>query len=68
MDKDVKAVGPANIQFDKGSGNFIINIPGPLEDTFYSSADPKVIQFYIRSKAIDKIPYGEASNERINVK
>lgn len=67
MNKDIKVVGPSNIQFDKASGNFIINIPGPLEDTFYSGTDPKVIQFYIRSKAVDKIPYGEESNERINV-
>ena len=67
MAKDIKVVGPANIQFDKGTGNFIVNIPGPLEDVFYSGADPKVIQFYIRSKAVDKIPYGVESNERINV-
>jgi hypothetical protein len=26
-----------------------------------------LIQFYIRSKAVDKIPYGVASNDRINV-
>ena len=37
------------------------------EDCIYSGADPKVNQFYIRSKAIDKIPYGQESNERINV-
>jgi hypothetical protein len=67
MAKDVKVVGPANIQFDKSSGNFIINLPGPLEDVFYSGSEPKVIQFYIRSKAVDKIPYGVESNERINV-
>lgn len=50
MNKDIKAVGPMNIQFDKGSGNFIINIPGPLENLFFCQADPKLIQFYIRSK------------------
>jgi hypothetical protein len=67
MSKDIKVVGPQNVQFDKASGNFIINIPGPLDDLFYSGSDPKVIQFYIRSKAVDKIPYGVESTERINV-
>lgn len=50
MAKDVKAVGPGAIQYDKASGNFIINLSGPLEDVFYNGPDPKVIQFYIRSK------------------
>lgn len=50
MAKDVKAVGPGAIQYDKASGNFIINLAGPLEDVFYNGPDPKVIQFYIRSK------------------
>ena len=43
MNKDIKAIGPANIQFDKASGNFIVNIPGPLENLFFCSADPKLI-------------------------
>lgn len=67
MNKDVKAVGPADIQFDKGSGNFIVNIPGPLENLFFCQADPKLIQFYIRRKQIDKIEYGKDTGEKVNV-
>mmetsp|Transcript_16135 Transcript_16135/g.27290 ORF Transcript_16135/g.27290 Transcript_16135/m.27290 type:complete len:201 (+) Transcript_16135:667-1269(+) len=67
LTKDIKAVGPPNIQFDKSTGNFIVNIPGPLENTFYCHEDPKLIQFYIRKTQIDKIAYGVPSNERVNV-
>lgn len=35
MDKDIKAVDTSNIQFDKNSGEFILHIPGPMEDLFY---------------------------------
>ena len=47
MTKDIKVVGPANITFQKSTGNFVINFPGPINDVFYSQ-DPKVIEFYIR--------------------
>ena len=43
-----------------------MTIPGPHNDAFYSE-DMKLIQFYINTRQVDKIPYGEASNERINV-
>jgi hypothetical protein len=36
------AVGPANIQFDKATGDFTISIPGPQTDSFYSD-DLKLI-------------------------
>jgi hypothetical protein len=67
MNKDIKAVGPANIQFDKGSGNFILHIPGPLDNLFFCTADPKLIQFYIRKSQIDKIQYGVDVGEKVNV-
>lgn len=57
MDKDIKAVDPSNIQFDKESKEFIVNIPGPLEDLFYQE-DMKFIKFFIRTKKIDQIQYG----------
>ena len=67
MNKDIKAVGPPNIQYNKAEGTFIVTIPGPLDDLFYSKSDPKVMQFYIRRTKIDAIEYGKPSDERINV-
>lgn len=43
MNKDLKVVGPANIQYDKGSGNFILHMPGPLENIFYNHEDLRLI-------------------------
>ena len=47
LKKDIKVVGPPNIQYDKSTRSFIINIDGPLENVFYSD-DPKVLEIYIR--------------------
>ncbi len=49
LKKDIKIVGPANIQFDKVTKNFIINLEGPLENVFYSD-DVKILEVFIRSK------------------
>lgn len=65
MKKDIKVVGPQNIQMDKNTRSFIINIDGPLENVFYSD-DPKVLEIYIR-RSKQEVQYGVASNERINV-
>ena len=59
-------MGPSNIQFDKATKNFIINMEGPLDNVFYSE-DTKVLEIYIRKTQIDKIQYSVANNERINV-
>lgn len=48
LTKELKVVGPSNIRFDKGSGNFTVTLPGPLDNYFYNNEDPKVIEFYIR--------------------
>jgi hypothetical protein len=64
--KDVKIVGPPNIQYDKVSRNFIITIEGPADGLFYSE-DPKILEIYIRRQQIDKIQYSVQSQERINV-
>lgn len=64
--KDIKVVGPPNIQYDKATRNFIITIEGPNDGLFYSD-DPKILEIYIRKSQIDKIQYGVASQERINV-
>lgn len=49
MDKDIKAVDPSNIQFNKDTGDFLLNIPGPMEDLFYND-DTRFIKFFIRRK------------------
>ena len=38
-----------------------------MENLFFCQADPKLIQFYIRSKQIDKIEYGKDTGEKVNV-
>jgi hypothetical protein len=43
LNKDIAVVGPPRIHFDKSSGNFILNIPGPIEKGFYCVEDPKVV-------------------------
>lgn len=57
LKKDIKIVGPPNIQFDKNSRTFIITIEGPVDNVFYSD-DPKIVEIYIRKSQIDKISYG----------
>ena len=56
MKKEIKVIGPANIQFDKNTKNFIISLEGPIENVFYSE-DPKILEIYIRKTQIDKIQY-----------
>jgi len=67
MNRDIKVVGPANINYNKATGDFVLSMPGPIENAFYCQEDPKMIEFYIRRKQIDKIQYGVESGERINV-
>lgn len=67
MNRDIKVVGPQNINYNKATGDFTLKMPGPIEKAFYCGEDPKMIEFYIRRKQIDKIAYGVESNERINV-
>lgn len=47
MNKDIKVVGPAAIKFDRSSGEFVVHMPGPIENLFYNGDDPKVIEFFI---------------------
>lgn len=67
MNKDLKTIGPQHIEYDKNTGDFTVTMAGPIDNAFYCADDPKVIEFYIRRKQIDKIAYGVESNERINV-
>lgn len=67
MDKDLKAVDPSSIQFNKETGDFIVHIPGPMDDLFYND-DMRYIKFFIRTKKIDQIQYGVQTGERVNTK
>jgi hypothetical protein len=62
--KDIKIVGPPNIQFDKNTLNFLISIEGPVEGVFYSQDDPKMLELYIRTRQADKVQYGVPSNDK----
>ena len=64
--KPLAIVGPSNMQMNKSTNEFVITIPGPLEDVFY--AEPRrILELYVRRKQIDAIKYGQPSNERIQV-
>jgi hypothetical protein len=52
LKKDVIAVGPSNIQYDKSKHQFIIQFKGPLEDIFYSE-DQKMLELYVRRTKIE---------------
>jgi hypothetical protein len=47
MNKDIKVVGPSAIKFDRSTGEFVVHIPGPIDNLFYNHEDPKVIEFFI---------------------
>lgn len=50
MNKDLKVVGPANIKYEKASGEFSLHMPGPIDNAFYCNDDPRMIEFYVRRK------------------
>lgn len=56
MKKDVKLVGPSNIQFDRNAMMYIVTMEGPVEDVF-NSQEPKLLELYVRKKP-ETIPYG----------
>jgi len=64
--KVTSLVGPANMTYDKSTHRFSIRFDPPPEEVFYAP-DPKVLELYIRKAQIDKIAYGEPSNEKIKV-
>lgn len=64
LKKDLVLTGPVGIKFDASTQKFTVTFPGPL-DVFYSD-DEKIMEFYMR-KTPPAIPYGEPTDERINV-
>lgn len=67
MKKDIKLVGPPNIQFNKATQNFIITMEGPAEGLFYSD-DPKILELYVTERGADKIQYGAPSSEKLDIR
>ena len=67
LKKQLSIAGPANIHMERKTGDFVINMPGPIDGFFYNSSDPKLIRFFIRTSHVDKIKYGVDDGERINV-
>jgi hypothetical protein len=65
--KDLKVVGPPNIEFNKDTYEFIIKMEGPIDGFFYCGEDPKVLELYHRTAQVDKIPYGQPSADRVKV-
>jgi len=65
LKKDIVITGPSGIQFDQNTKKFTAKFKGPL-DVLYSE-DEKILELYVR-KITPPIPYGEPSEERINVK
>lgn len=67
MKKELAVAGPSMIDINKQTGEFRIQIKAPIEDLFYSQADPKLLEIFVRRNQIDKIKYGAAADasERI---
>jgi hypothetical protein len=70
MKKELAVVGPAFIDFNKTTGEFIVTLKAAgIDDLFFSETDPKVLELFISRRQIDKIKYGSAADasERIQV-
>jgi hypothetical protein len=67
MKKELAVVGPSQIDLNKQTGEFRIQIKAPIEDLFYSQTDPKLLEIFVSRRQIDKIKYGAAADasERI---
>ena len=68
MKKELAVVGPAFIDFNKTTGEFIVTLKAAgIDDLFFSESDPKVLELFISRRQIDKIKYGAAADasERI---
>lgn len=68
MDKALVVVGPPQMQLNKDTMEFIIELPGPLENVWHDKEDPKYVEIYVRKTGnIGAIKYGVPDNERIKV-
>jgi len=61
-------VGPPQMQLNKDTMEFIIEIPGPIEDLWHNKEDPRYVEIYVRKTGnVSGIKYGVADAERIKV-
>jgi len=70
MKKELAVVGPAAIDYNKTTGEFVITLKTQgMENLFFSQDDPKFLEIYIQDRQVDKIQYGSDAkqDERVNV-
>jgi len=70
MKKEIAVVGPAAIDYNKGSGEFVITLKTQgIDGLFFNVDDPRYLELYIQKRQVDKIKYGADAdpNERVNV-
>ena len=70
LKKEIAVSGPAQIEFNKSTGEFSATLKTQgIENLFHSQDDPKYVEIYIQDRQVDKIKYGAEANqdERINV-
>jgi hypothetical protein len=68
MNKQLAVVGPPQMQLNRETTEFIIDIPGPIEDLWHNKEDPRYVEIYVRKTGDHlKIKYGVPDSERIKV-
>lgn len=70
MKKEIAVVGPAAIDYQKDSGDFVITLKtAGMEGLFFNLEDPRFLELYIQRRQVDKIKYGAEADEkeRVNV-
>ena len=67
LDKAVVNAGPYDINYDKDTGKFIMTFEGVNEEVF-NAPDPKILEVYFRTQAVDKIVYGDKSMKKLTVR
>lgn len=48
LKKELAVAGPAHIEFNKTTGEFVLTLKAAgLDDLFYSTTDPKFLELYV---------------------
>jgi hypothetical protein len=48
MDKQLAIAGPPQMQLNRETMEFIIEIPGPIENLWHNKEDPRYVEIYVR--------------------
>ena len=70
MEKQLALAGPPQMQLNRDTQEFIIDIPGPVGEgnPWHNKEDARYVEIYVRTTGDPlKIKYGVADNERIKV-